>query len=210
MSNDKKRMTGMLIHSFAVAHAVAAAVLAQTIVGDEAVLTALTIAMIIAVAKMNGADWDTGSALAFLGVFAGTYLGVRGATFLIKWIPGIGNAANAFATFGTTEVLGWVTYIFVKKGKTDPKSMSKEEKDELWNEAQNMREQEKDESERLYNAMSSADKSACDDIMKQLKDKNISDSERNALLDKLQSIMVTVQSGSKRCQNWLPKNQKEI
>ena len=60
--DSKKKMTGMMIHGFAVAHAVAAALLAQTLVGDEAVLTALTIAMIIAVARMNGADWDTGAA----------------------------------------------------------------------------------------------------------------------------------------------------
>lgn len=43
--DSKKKMTGMMIHGFAVAHAVAAALLAQTLVGDEAVLTALTISL---------------------------------------------------------------------------------------------------------------------------------------------------------------------
>ena len=95
--DSKKKMTGMMIHGFAVAHAVAAALLAQTLVGDEAVLTALTIAMIIAVAKMNGADWDTGAALAFLGICIGGYVGVRGATFLVKVIPGVGNVCHAAA-----------------------------------------------------------------------------------------------------------------
>ncbi len=46
-----KRMTGILIHTFAIAHALTAALLAQTLVGDEAALTALTVAMIISVAK---------------------------------------------------------------------------------------------------------------------------------------------------------------
>ena len=54
--NPQKRMSGFIIHGFAVAHAAAAALLAQTLLGDEPVLTALTIAMITAVAILNGAE----------------------------------------------------------------------------------------------------------------------------------------------------------
>jgi len=186
--DEKKRMTGMMIHGFAVAHAVTAALLAQTVVGDEAALTALTIAMIIAVAKLNGADWDAGGALAFLGVFIGGYLGVRGATFLVKWIPGIGNAANAATTFATTEVLGWATYLFVKKGKGDPKAMTQAEKDNLWAEAKSMREKEEAESKRLYESMSESDKKEYKDIMNQLKEKNLPDGTRDYLLGRLETI----------------------
>ena len=100
--NPEKRMSGFIIHGFAVAHAVVAALFAQTLVGDEAILTSLTVAMIISVARLNGAKWSAGEALAFLGIFIGYYVGTRGAAFLIKWIPGIGNAANATVTFATT------------------------------------------------------------------------------------------------------------
>ncbi len=185
---SKKKMTGMMIHGFAIAHAATAALLAQTFVGDEAALTTLTIAMIISVAKMNGADWDAGAALAFLGVFIGGYVGVRGATFLIKWIPGIGNAANAAVTFATTEVLGWATYLFVQKGKSDPKSMTQEEKDSLWKEAKSVREAEAKESKRLYDAMSESDKKEYSSIMEQLRNKSLPDNTRNYLLDRLETI----------------------
>lgn len=186
--DSKKKMTGMLIHGFAVAHALTAALLAQTLVGDEAVLTALTVAMIIAVAKMNGADWDTGMALAFLGIFIGGYVGVRGATFLIKWIPGIGNAANAAVTLTTTEVLGWATYLFIKKGKSNPKDMTEKEKEALWKEAKSMQKEEEQESKRLYDSMSEADKSEYKSIMNQLKTKNLPDETRSYLLNRLEII----------------------
>lgn len=186
--DSKKKMTGMMIHGFAVAHALTAALLAQTLVGDEAVLTALTVAMIIAVAKMNGADWDTGMALAFLGIFIGGYVGVRGATFLIKWIPGIGNAANAAVTLTTTEVLGWATYLFIKKGKSNPKDMTEKEKEALWKEAKSMQKKEEQESKRLYDSMSEADKSEYKSIMNQLKAKNLPDETRTYLLNRLEII----------------------
>lgn len=186
--DSKKKMTGMMIHGFAVAHALTAALLAQTLVGDEAALTALTVAMIIAVAKMNGADWDTGMALAFLGIFIGGYVGVRGATFLIKWIPGIGNAANAAVTLTTTEVLGWATYLFIKKGKLDPKDMTKKEKETLWKEARAVQREEEQKSKRLYNSMSEVDKSEYRSIMNQLREKNIPEETRSYLLNRLKII----------------------
>lgn len=186
--DSKKRMTGMMIHGFAVAHAVTAALLAQTLVGDEAALTALTVAMIIAVAKMNGADWDTGMALAFLGIFIGGYVGVRGATFLIKWIPGIGNAANAAVTLTTTEALGWATYLFIKKGKSNPKDLTEKEKDALWKEARDVQRKEEQESRRLYDSMSEADKNEYKSIMKQLKVKDLPDETRSYLLNRLEII----------------------
>lgn len=186
--DSKKKMTGRMIHGFAVAHAVAAALLAQTLVGDEAVLTALTIAMIIAVARMNGADWDTGAALAFLGICIGGYVGVRGATFLIKIIPGVGNAANATVTFTTTEVLGWATYLFIKKGNSNPKDMTKAEKKALWKEAKTMQKKENQESKRLYEAMSENDKNEYESIMKQLKVKDLPEETRDYLLNRLETI----------------------
>ena len=186
--DSKKKMTGMMIHGFAVAHAVTAALLAQTLVGDEAALTALTVALIIAVAKMNGADWDTGMALAFLGIFIGGYVGVRGATFLIKWIPGIGNAANAAVTLTTTEVLGWATYLFIKKGKTNPKDMTEKEKDALWKEARDVQRKEEQESRRLYDSMSEADKNEYRSIMNQLRARNLPDETRSYLLNRLEII----------------------
>lgn len=144
--------------------------------------------MIIAVAKMNGADWDSGAALAFLGVFIGGYVGVRGAAFLVKWIPGVGNAANAFVTLSTTEALGWATYLFIKNGKTDPKSMTQAEKNNLWKEAKTLRKKEAQESKQLYESMSEADKRESKDLIEQLKAKDLPEKTRDYLLNRLESI----------------------
>lgn len=84
MQNHNSFISNVVIHGFAAAHAVTAASLAQTMVGDEAALTVLTIAMIISLSRIYNAPVSWGGALSFLGVFAGFYLGTRGATCLIK------------------------------------------------------------------------------------------------------------------------------
>lgn len=186
--NPNKRMTGFIIHGFAVAHAAAAALLAQTLVGDEAVLTALTIAMIMSVARINGANWSMGETLAFLGVFIGTYVGTRGATFLVKWIPFAGNWINATVTFGTTEVLGWATYVFVTRGLSNPSDLSEKERDNLWKEAQGLSDTEGKESEKAYGKMSKEDKAHFDEIMRKLRNRDIADDERERYLNELANI----------------------
>ena len=60
--DEKLRITHVLIHGFAAAHAATAATLSQTIVGDEAALTVLTISMIIAIARLHGQTVEVGSA----------------------------------------------------------------------------------------------------------------------------------------------------
>lgn len=191
MAIDKRRSTAMMIHSFAVAHAATAAALANTMVGDEAALTALTVAMIIAVAKLNGADWDTGTALAFLGVLAGGYIGTRGAVLLVKWIPGIGNAANAAVTFGTTEVLGWATYAFINKAgsNADPREIDKKEASALWKEAKSTRDAEKRMTEQLYERMSSDDRKRMREIARELSDNGLSTETRKVLEDEMEGII---------------------
>lgn len=186
--DDKKKITGMMIHGFATAHAFTSAVLSQTFVGDEAVLTALTVAMIIAVAKVNGVKWGSGAALKFLGFYAGGYIGLRGATLLVKWIPGVGNAVNSAVTFTTTEVLGWAVYLFLKKGKTDPQSLTKEEKTALWNEAKEVREKEAVESKRLYHSMGKEDEEEYKNIIKQLRSSELTEEQRDGLVERLVDI----------------------
>jgi len=186
--DSKKKMTGMMIHGFAVAHAVTAALLSQTLVGDEAVLTASSIAMIVAVAKLNGADWDTDKALTFSGIFLGGYIGWRGAAFLVKWIPGFGNAVNAAVTLTTTEVLGWVTYLFIKNGKSNPQDLTDDEKKKLWKEAREVQREEEKESRRLYDSMAEDDKKEYKSIMDQLQAKKLPDETRSYLLNRLEAI----------------------
>lgn len=186
--NPEKRMTGFLIHGFAVAHATAAGLLAQTIVGDEAVLTALTVAMIISIARLNGAKWNQGEALAFLGVFAGTIIGTRGAALLYKWIPGIGNIANAVVSAETTEMLGWMTYLFVSKGYEDPSQLSDSQINSLKKEANSLRKEEEKENRRLFDSMSQEDKVKYEKIISDLKRRDMDEDSRLKCINELEEI----------------------
>lgn len=182
-----RKLTAFIIHGFAVTHAAAAALLAQTMVGDEATLTALTVAMILSIARANKKSWDIGDALSVIGVLAGSYLGTRGALFLVKWIPGIGNAANAVTTFSVTELIGWTTYLLVQDGKK-PTTLSKEEKKSLKKEAMNLRDAEREEGKRLFEKMSLEDKEEYDSIMKQLRTPDLPNDTIDYLTNRLAKI----------------------
>lgn len=186
-SNFEKRLTGFIIHGFAVTHAGTAALLSQTLVGDEAVLTFLTVAMIICIARANNRSWGVADALAVIGVLAGTYLGTRGAVFLVKWIPGIGNAANAVTTFGVTELLGWTAYLLIKEDKK-PEELSSKEKEELKKKAEKLKKEQHDESKRLYEKMTDKDKNEYEQIMKQLKNKDLPEDTISYLTQRLEEI----------------------
>jgi uncharacterized protein (DUF697 family) len=182
---NNKRLTGMVIHGFAVAHAATAFTLAQTIIGDEVALTALTVAMIVTIARINGADWSV-SKIRF-SIFAGGYLGTRGAVLLVKWIPGIGNVANATVTFAITETIGWVTYLIIQKGM-NPETLSKEDATTLWEEAKDIREKEKEEMKKLYESMNPEDKKESDSLLKQLENEDLPDETKNCLISRLEAI----------------------
>lgn len=183
----EKRVTAVIIHGFAAAHAAAAFTLAQTMVGDEIVLTALTIAMIECIARVNGRKWGVADALAVIGVLAGGYLGTRLGVTLIKWIPGLGNGANAAATVATTEILGWIAYTLVKQDR-DPSTLTQEEKKELKREAEELR---KDKTgEELYNKMSAQDKKKFDDLMTQFRRMSREDdARREELIQQVSEIV---------------------
>jgi uncharacterized protein (DUF697 family) len=154
-------------------------------------LTALTITMIIALSKLYNAPVSWGGALSFLGVFAGFYLGTRGATCLIKWVPGIGNTANALSTIFTTEVLGWATVYLLSRGR-DLSSAQKDEASDLIREGKELRKKNKAEKKRIddiiNNKMTSGEKALYHSIMDQLKDKNISEDQRDNLVRKLDEL----------------------
>ena len=197
MEDEKKRMTGMLIHSYAAVHAFTAGLLAQTMIGDELALTALTVAMILSISKMNGADWDSAKALKAMGVFLGEYIGVRGASMLMKWIPIIGNAANAAAMFGATEIMGWTAYALMKN-HIDPAFMSDTEREDIRNAGKRLYNENSSESKRDYENLSPEKKKELQKMIQKL-EKNMPDAEREELLEKLNEIILS--SGSAETEN---------
>lgn len=183
----EKRITAVVIHGFAAAHAATAFALAQTVVGDEPLLTLLTIAMIECVARVNNRKWGVAEALAVMGVMAGGYIGTRLGVTLIKWIPGLGNGANAAATLATTEILGWIAYTLVKEDK-DPSKLTQAEKKAVQREAEELR---KDKTgEELYNKMSAQDKKKFDDLMTQFRRlSREDDARREELIQQVSDIV---------------------
>lgn len=183
----EKRITALIIHGFAVAHAATAFTLAQTILGDELALTVLTIAMIECVARINDRKWGVADALAVIGVLAGGYVGTRLGVAFIKWIPGLGNGANAAATFTTTEILGWIAYTLVKQDK-NPSKLTKEEKEELVREAEKLRNDKT--GEELYGKMSSEDKKKFTALMAQFRRiQREDDAKREDLIRQISEIV---------------------
>lgn len=179
MTDRKLVIVNVLIHGFAVAHGVTAAALSQTMGGDDAALTILTITMMVSISRVYNRPWGVGEGLAVLGCFAGFYVGTRGALFLVKWVPGIGNAANAITTMVITETLGWATYAIVKEGK-NPHEIDKSEAKSIWQKAKTLREEMKEEKERIKQVlkrMSVVDKTRYDLLMEKLKDKNLPENE---------------------------------
>lgn len=183
----EKRITALIIHGFAVAHAATAFTLAQTILGDELALTVLTIAMIECVARVNDRKWGVADALAVIGVLAGGYVGTRLGVAFIKWIPGLGNGANAAATFTTTEILGWIAYTLVKQDK-NPSKLTKKEKEELIREAEKLSNDKT--GEELYGKMSSQDKKKFNALVAQFRRiQREDDAKREDLIQQISEIV---------------------
>jgi uncharacterized protein (DUF697 family) len=187
--DNRARLTAVIIHGFALAQGAAAAGLAQTLVGDEAALTALTVAMIMAVSRVNGRDWGVGEGLALIGAMAGFYLASRGAVFLVKWIPLLGNVANAVTSMAVAEVLGWATYLLVRENRR-PGDLAEGEAREIYRRARELRGRMKDEAERLVEAMSPEDRAHYDRLIRRLKVRDLPEREREAALAELDGLVV--------------------
>lgn len=170
IQESKKRQTALAIHKFAGAHAATAALLAQTQVGDEIGLTILTIGMMSTIVSINGGKWSAKLGGAIIGITGGTVVGVKAGMFLVKWIPGFGNGANALASAFTTELLGWTTYALLCSGH-DPEKLTEEQKNDIRQMAEKLKDEEKstNSGRELYKKMSKEDKRSIDDLLKTMR-----------------------------------------
>lgn len=168
IQESKKRQTAIAIHKYAAAHAAVAALLAQTEVGDEVCLTILTSAMMCTVVSINGGKWSAKLGGTILSIAGGTVVGVKSGMLLIKWIPGIGNAANAAASSFTTELLGWTAYALISSSH-DPENLTETQKQEIRQMAEKLKGDEKSSGRQLYKKMSRDDKRAIDDLLKTMR-----------------------------------------
>ncbi len=164
---SKLRQTALIIHKYATVHAATAGLLAQTIVGDTLALSFLTVAMESTIVALNGGRWTKKLGAAVLSIMTGTYVGVYGGAFLLKWMPGIGNAANAAASFVTTELVGWTTYVLLSSGLSID-VLTDTQKKAIFEEAKRMAKNEKGNGKQMYKRMSREDKNRIDTYVKQI------------------------------------------
>ncbi len=103
------------IHSFAVAHAITAAIIISHGNDPGTILTILTIAMVVVLTRLNDYPLDVTAALALISCFAGFFLGTAGADLLSNLLSEPKALAQILTTILVTEVLGWLTFVIVAK-----------------------------------------------------------------------------------------------
>jgi uncharacterized protein (DUF697 family) len=105
MSANEKIHT--IIHGAAASAAAAGAGLAQIPGSDNAIITPIQIAMIIAIGEVHDQQLSKGVALSTLSAASAGIAGRTLSQFLVGWVPGYGNAVNATTAFAITEAIGW-------------------------------------------------------------------------------------------------------
>ena len=116
MGGSKKETTviHLVIHTFALFHAISSYIMQTLGHADEVILTALTISMVILIATRYDFPLEVTFALALLNCFAGFYLGTVGAPFIGGFIHVAPIYSNVITTFIMTEFLGWMTFLIVR------------------------------------------------------------------------------------------------
>jgi len=113
MNKHKILSLNLLIHGFSAAHALTAYLLFGTRFGDSAVLTILTVTMILFVARLYEFPLEASLLFATLCCFAGFYLGTQGAILFKDYFPHYSSYAPQVTTTLVTELLGWTTFVIV-------------------------------------------------------------------------------------------------
>ena len=71
--------------------------------------------MVYVLIRFYKASFDVFLGLAFLACFAGFYIGTEGADLLERWIPSWGVWVNVIVTMVTTELLGLIIILLIRK-----------------------------------------------------------------------------------------------
>jgi hypothetical protein len=115
--SNPNRTAHVIIHGFAIAHAVLAAAITSQQSDPGIYLTILTISMIVLLALMNDYPLDVTTALTLISCFAGFFLGTVGAKWVLFLLPVTDMSAQIITTTLVTELLGWITYFIVRRTK---------------------------------------------------------------------------------------------
>ena len=107
-----------IIHIFALLHALVALGCRFVGVGDELLLTVLTMALALIICKKKGLSIEFTAAIVIVMNILGYFLGTFGADIIERVITA-GYAVNAVATAMTTEILGWSVVMMTRFFRKD-------------------------------------------------------------------------------------------
>ena len=114
----KTGVTHLIIHGFALAHALTCFFLHDTSFGDTFLLTCLTIAMVVILIRYYDGPVDVMVGLLLLSSFAGFFLGTNGARWIQTLFPGLKTILTyVLTTTLVTEFLGWALFSVVRRTK---------------------------------------------------------------------------------------------
>lgn len=185
---EKRKKAGVLISLFAFAHSAIAFTLANTAIGDTFALTAMTFWMIQKIGKIYNCNdinpWKIMGKV--FGFCAGTYIGGK----LLFWIPGIGNLANATATFIVTQTIGWTCVFlmesFQKNGKLD--EISDNQWNEIMSKSKELGESETLKNEEMLKKMTKEEKKRFRELNDKIRCKELSKEEEKMLFEEINRL----------------------
>lgn len=121
----KQPGTSTIIHVFALLHFAAAAICRLCNVGDELVLTSLTIILSVILCLRYRQSVEFSAIVIIIANISGYLLG-NGIAYLVKLFTSHPVLYPAIATFATTELMGWALVGFLNhySGRNDPKQQS--------------------------------------------------------------------------------------
>ena len=120
-TGEKRRdfkIVNVIIHLFAITHALVCFLLRSNGVDDGIFLTVLTLLMIIILINFFNGTTDVFVSLSLLSLLAGFYIGTKGADLIAFLIPDNEVITHVLATFTVTEVLGWMVFFILRKRLT--------------------------------------------------------------------------------------------
>ena len=115
---SKSSATHLIIHSFALAHALVCYFLHDSSFGDTFLLTCLTIAMVVVLIRLYDGPVEVIVGLLLLASFAGFFLGTKGARLIQTYCPDLKIILSyVVTTTFVTEFLGWSIFFVVRRKK---------------------------------------------------------------------------------------------
>lgn len=189
--DDKQRQTeaAWLVHACALANGTVAFSLANTLAGDTALITGVSLYMIYRLGRLYEADDVNGKQIITQIVthYAGPLTGAK----LLFWLPGIGNWANAASMSLLTEIVGWSCIILFSNGRT-AEQLGSDDWKKLLAEARQRADAHQAENKAMLADMTVEEKAQCRQLNKQLASNKLTQSEKEALFRSLLALYAEV------------------